>query len=222
MEPGAVQQTVFTLFALLFGATIHEYAHGRVADWCGDDTARQAGRLTINPLPHIDPFGSIILPLICVFLLKGGFFFAYAKPVPVNPLNFRHPRRGMLWTALAGVIANLLIAIAAAILLRLTALGVELLPLPPAVARFAGLFYMLCYFTVAINLMLFFFNLIPVPPLDGSRVVSTLLPLETALKFERIAPFGLLILLLLINTPPFQFVYHLFIGGALTLLTGAN
>lgn len=170
----------------LLGLTVHELSHGLMADRLGDHTARSQGRLTMNPLKHLDPIG-----VLCFFLIKIG----WAKPVPVNPVYFRNPRQGMLWVALAGPAANLALALASAVLLRaILALG-GIIPmfflLPMAQMCAAG---------VWINLMLALFNLLPVPPLDGSRVVVGLLPPDMAAAWARLEPYGFLILLVLFYT----------------------
>jgi len=175
------------LLAVLFGSVIlHEVSHGFVALKFGDDTAKRAGRLTLNPISHVDPFGTIILPVILV--LVGSSPFGWAKPVPVNWDKLRNPRRDMALVALAGPLAN-----------------VVMLLIWAAVAKL-GLSYGQDYFVatglagIVINAVLIALNLLPVPPLDGSRVVSALLPAEMALQYGRIEPYGLIILLVLIGS----------------------
>ncbi|HNW91883.1 MAG TPA: site-2 protease family protein [bacterium] len=211
-------QGIFAIFALFLGATMHEYAHGQVADWLGDDTPRQQGRLTINPIPHIDLFGSILLPALLYF--ASGFFFAYAKPVQVNPMNFRNPRRGMLYCSLAGPAANLIIAIAAALLLHGLAFAGNLGLTAVLSEQFFGLLLLLAMMMILVNLILALFNLIPIPPLDGSKVVMHFLPLELAMRYARLAPFGFIILLVLINTPLLNWYYGLVLMPLFHLLTG--
>jgi len=174
---------ILVLPVLFFTVVIHECAHGWVALKLGDPTAKNAGRLTLNPLVHIDPIGTIIFPLVLV-LLRAPFVFAWAKPVPVNPLYFRNPRRDMLWVGLAGPGSNIIIAIAAATLLKVTAIfmGME--------GPLGDLLMVIIY----INLLLAVFNLIPIPPLDGSRVLMGLLPREVAYSYARLERFGFLIL----------------------------
>ena len=174
---------ILVLPVLFFTVVIHECAHGWVALKLGDPTARNAGRLTLNPLVHIDPIGTIIFPLALV-LLRAPFIFAWAKPVPVNPLYFRNPRRDMLWVGLAGPGSNILIAVTAAALLKVGAIfmGME------------GPLGQLLMLIIFINLLLAVFNLIPIPPLDGSRVLTGLLPREAAYSYARLERFGILIL----------------------------
>lgn len=150
------------LIALIIGMILHEFGHGYVAYKLGDDTAFKAGRVTLNPLPHIDPIGTILIPMIGLFL--GGFLFGWAKPVPVTHGNLRDPRYGMMWVALAGPGMNILVAI-------ISAIGAYLLA-PLGATWLVGL----CIATVWLNLVLAAFNMLPVPPLDGGHVLRALLP----------------------------------------------
>jgi len=174
---------IIILPVLFFSVVIHECAHGWVALKLGDPTARNAGRLTLNPLVHIDPIGTIIFPLALV-LLRAPFVVGWAKPVPVNPLYFRNPRRDMLWVGLAGPGSNILIAIAGATLLKVSAIFMGT----------GGPLGDLLTVIIFINLILAVFNLIPIPPLDGSRVLTGLLPREAAYSYARLERFGFLIL----------------------------
>lgn len=207
---------LFALFALFLGVTMHEFAHGLVADRLGDDTPRRQGRLTINPIPHLDLFGSIIMPALLYFTV--GFFFAYAKPVEINPMNFRRPRQGMLYCSLAGPAANFILAILFAVILHGLVFAFGSIT-DGGVARFAELAITLCAMTVLVNLVLALFNLVPIPPLDGSKVVMHFLPLEMAMQYARLAPYGFFIILLLINTPVLGWYYNLVLTPLFRLLT---
>ena len=168
--------TIYLLIFLPIAVVIHEYAHGWVAYKLGDPTAKYAGRLTLNPLAHIDPVGTIIFPLLLI-LMRSPFLFAWAKPVPVNFYRLRNPKRDMIWVGLAGPASNLSLALLLSILLRLN------FPFP--LLLLGGIF---------INLILGVFNLIPVPPLDGSRILMGLLPHNLANSFARLEPYGFIIL----------------------------
>jgi Zn-dependent protease len=189
----------FLILALIIAVVIHEYSHGWTADRLGDSTARYAGRLTLNPVPHIDPLGTIIFPIIILILSGGTATIGWAKPVPVNPYNFTNPDRDMLKVSAAGPASNFLIATAAALLLRLGGL----LPLEIIPYLLAGLgsrinpFLSFLGYLIFINLLLGIFNLIPIPPLDGSKILHSLLPRHLRWWYSRIEPHGFLILLIL-------------------------
>jgi Zn-dependent protease len=190
-ELSLIQRIVVWILPVIFAITVHEVAHGWVARKCGDNTAYQQGRLTLNPMKHIDWFGTIILPGL--LLLTGtGFIFGWAKPVPVDARNFKNPRKDMAWVALAGPVSNLLMAIAWALLARLGVLiGVEAISLPLIYMGVAG---------ISINLVLALINLLPIPPLDGSRVVTGILPNYWAWQYNRLERYGFIILLILLYT----------------------
>ncbi|HTV46093.1 MAG TPA: site-2 protease family protein [Stellaceae bacterium] len=176
---------------VVIAVTFHEAAHGLIAYHCGDDTAWRMRRVTFNPLNHIDPFGTIILPAL--LYLTSGFLFGYAKPVPVNFGRLRDPRRDMVWVALAGPATNVLLAIASSLLFY----GVGFLPPSPAEWIAANLVH-----SLQINAILCVFNLLPLPPLDGGRVAVGLLPRAFAGPLARLEPYGIPILLLLIFVLP--------------------
>ena len=211
-------QLVLKIIALLFAATIHEVAHGFVAYKLGDNTAKLAGRLTLNPIKHLDIFGSCILPLILA-LSGSPFLFGYAKPVPVNFNKIGYFKKHIIYVALAGVTANICLAILAGILFQLMSnigLPWNIFLLGPVIYDF---YYLLAY-TVMINSVLAVFNLIPIPPLDGSRIIYALLPAEMKNSFAKIERFGMLIILLLLMTDSFNKFISFFLIPLINFLLG--
>ncbi|MBM3310493.1 MAG: site-2 protease family protein [Candidatus Aminicenantes bacterium] len=206
---------VIQLFVLLFAITVHEASHGWAANKFGDPTAYNLGRVTLNPLAHIDPFGTVLLPILLSLARMPAF--GWAKPVPVNPYNLRHPRRDNLWISFAGPAANLTVAAAAwAVLMVLKAsnarvglfikviingffrqMGFSLPVLQPGFYPLEGLALILLMM-ILLNAYLAMFNLIPVPPLDGSGILMGLLPDGAASRYDRLRPFGFIIVLMLI------------------------
>lgn len=176
---------------LLFSVILHEVMHGLAALSFGDHTAEQAGRLTLNPIPHIDPVGTILLPAMLI-LIHSPFLIGWAKPVPVNPLNFTNIRRGEFFVSLAGVAANFSLAILAAILYHL---------LPSIMHNMSPVALALLQFTVTMNLILGVFNLFPIPPLDGSKLLLSQLPTHLAIEYQKIERYGLFLILLLWFVP---------------------
>jgi Zn-dependent protease len=187
---GPIQLLAVAALPLLFAITLHEVAHGRAAKRLGDDTAARLGRLSPNPLRHIDPIGTLVVPALMLILV--GFILGWAKPVPVDFRALRNPRRDMALVALAGPLANLLMALIWALLLKL---GLLLGPGLPWVG--VPLSYMAAI-GIWLNLILMVLNLLPIPPLDGGRVVTGMLPARAAGLFERIEPFGFFILIALV------------------------
>lgn len=171
------------LMVLFFSVIIHEVAHGYVALLNGDPTAKLYGRLTLNPLPHIDPVGTILVPAL-LFLTQSGILFGWAKPVPVNPANFRNYRTGELSVSASGPLSNFFLA----------AVFAQLLPFSSGNPGF----FLICKYGVVINLYLMLFNLIPIPPLDGSKVLMPLLPYSWQQQYAQLEPYGFIIILLLL------------------------
>ncbi len=199
-----MESILIGIVILVFSAILHEIAHGFVAEKLGDPTARIAGRLTLNPLPHIDPIMSIAVPVLLIFS-GSPIIFGAAKPVPVNPLMLREGRKDIAIVALAGPLTNLLLALIGALVLRLFGgFSSELAPILHLVVRF--------------NLALGFLNLIPVPPLDGSKFFSIVLPEKTAQQYFALAPFGIFILFLLLLATPVGDMLNSLIFNSLHLL----
>jgi Zn-dependent protease len=193
------QKIVVWVLPVIFAITVHEVAHGWAAKHYGDKTALRLGRLSLNPIKHIDWIGTVILP--GVLLLSGtGIIFGWAKPVPVDPRNFKHPRTNMAMVALAGPLSNFLMALAWALCVRLgVVIDIEAISLPLVYSGLAG---------ISINTVLGVLNLIPLPPMDGSRILSGLLPDYWAYQYNRLEPYGFPLLLLLM------------VSGGLNLLIG--
>ena len=185
-----IQTVLIYALPVIFAITLHEAAHGYIAQRLGDNTAAMLGRVTLNPLPHIDPVGTILLPLLLYFSTSGAFLFGYAKPVPVRFGHLRNPKRDMIWVALAGPAANLLQALLWGVLLyALAGSGVT--------ERF---FLEMCRAGMLTNVVMFAFNLFPLPPLDGGRIVVGLLPWRQAVQFSRVEPWGFFIVMALVIT----------------------
>ena len=195
---------IFQIVVLVFSAIIHEYMHGWTANQMGDSTAKNAGRLTLNPIPHIDPIGSVLLPSL---MISGnvGFVFGWAKPVPFNPYNLRDQKWGSAKVAAAGPLSNFIVALSFGLILRFAPITNDFFALALGII-------------VYINLLLMVFNLIPIPPLDGSKILLPLLPYHWQEKFYRLEQYGFIIILV--------FVYFGFslilpiIGGLFSLITG--
>jgi Zn-dependent protease len=180
-----IQTVLIYALPVLFAITVHEAAHGYAARHFGDDTAWKMGRITLNPIKHIDPLGTIVMPLLLYFATSGSFLFGYAKPVPVHFGKLRNPKRDMIWVALAGPAANLIQALLWGVLLLVLA-GTGL------TERF---FIEMCRAGMLVNVVMFAFNLFPLPPLDGGRILVGLLPMRPALWVSRIEPWGFFIVM---------------------------
>jgi Zn-dependent protease len=180
-----IQTVAIYALPVLFAITIHEAAHGYVARYFGDNTAWSMGRVTLNPLKHIDPLGTIAMPLLLYFATSGAFLFGYAKPVPVNFGNLRHPKRDMIWVALAGPASNFIQAILWALsLVLMVMIGVQ-----------EEFFIKMAQAGALVNLVMWAFNLFPLPPLDGGRILVGLLPIRQALWVSRIEPWGFFVVM---------------------------
>jgi Zn-dependent protease len=202
-----IQSIAVYALPVLFGITLHEAAHGYVARLFGDPTAYQAGRVSINPMRHIDPMGTIVVPLVLLFSTKlmggAGILFGWAKPVPVDWSRLRQPKRDMLWVALAGPASNLAMAI-------IWVLGLRLLA--STGAHQGDYWVQMAIAGVQVNLILMALNLVPLPPLDGGRIVFSLLPSRMAWQYSRIEPYGLVILVVLMLAGGLWFVLTPFLA----------
>jgi Zn-dependent protease len=221
MELSLIQKIAVFAIPVIFAITLHEAAHGYIARFFGDMTAAAAGRITANPLKHIDPVGTILVPLVILLtskLLGGGMIlFGWAKPVPVNFARLRRPKQDMLWVAAAGPGINFVMAVFWALMIQMGhALGSGFASAPMILMGAAGVF---------INVILMALNLIPLPPLDGGRIAVSLLPMKQAMQFARIEPYGLFILLGLMFTGILGFILwpliSLFIS-LIALVTGLD
>jgi len=187
-----IQTLAISALPVIFAITLHEAAHGYVARHFGDLTAWQQGRVSLNPLRHVDLVGTIIVPGLILLISAGSFLFGWAKPVPVDFARLRHPKSDMFWVAAAGPAANLFMALAWALLLRIVIATPDF--------AFAQAMQEMARVGVGINVTLMLLNLLPLPPLDGGRIAVSLLPPRAAWKFSRIEPYGMVILLALLFT----------------------
>ena len=202
-----IQTVALAAIPVLFAITLHEAAHGYVAKHFGDMTAYQAGRISLNPLHHIDPLGTVILPLLTLWM--GGILFGWAKPVPVNFSALRRPKQDMLWVAIAGPASNLVMALGWAFVYKIGVTFPE--------SYFAEPLLGMAMWGIRINVVLMVLNLLPLPPLDGGRVAISLLPQRQAFQLAKIEPYGMFILIFLAITPilsllltaPIELVYKL-------------
>jgi Zn-dependent protease len=198
------QTLLIWVIPVLLAITLHEAAHGWMASKFGDHTARMMGRVTLNPVKHIDPVGTIVVPL-ALLVMSTGFIFGWAKPVPINFNALRSPKSGMIWVALAGPGANLIMAIG---WIFIAILSINI----PVMLKMAGA-------GIFINILLAVFNLLPIPPLDGSRVISALLPNPLAYKYNQLERYGFLILIGLMFIGGFSYIVWPIVGLALSSLS---
>jgi Zn-dependent protease len=183
-----IQTVAVYALPVLFAITLHEAAHAYAAKFFGDNTAYSMGRMSLNPVKHIDPFGTLLIPVLLYFATGGAFLFGYAKPVPINFGHLRKPKRDMAWVSLAGPAANFIMALLWTLVIYALALG-----------RVQEEFFMLMAKAgVLTNLVMFAFNLFPIPPLDGGRILVSLLPHKYAYKFAQIEPYGFFIVMALV------------------------
>jgi Zn-dependent protease len=218
--------TIIGIIILIFSAAVHEFSHGLAAWRLGDSTAKDAGRLTLNPIAHIDPIGSILMPIIGMF---SGFMFAWAKPVPYNPYNLRDQKFGDLKVALAGPFSNLIIAVVAGLASRFVPISFEMkqaliftdrsMVLNLTHGSFWAAAYLILTLVILYNLVLFVFNLVPIPPLDGSKIIYTLLPYDLKNKWAAYEDKFIIVLFILIMFGffsfiqyPIMFLWSLFLG----------
>jgi len=203
------QTLLIWVIPVLLAITLHEAAHGWTASKFGDHTARMMGRVTLNPVKHIDPVGTIIVPL-ALLIMSTGFIFGWAKPVPINFNALRSPKSGMIWVALAGPGANLIMAIGW-LFVAILSVNINM----PVILKMAGA-------GIFINLLLAVFNLLPIPPLDGSRVISALLPNPLAYKYNQLERYGFVILIGLMFIGGFSYIVWPIVGLALSSLSALS
>ncbi|MBF0558990.1 MAG: site-2 protease family protein [Nitrospirae bacterium] len=207
-----IRQIIISAVPILIAIILHEVSHGLVANKLGDPTAKLMGRLTLNPIAHIDLFGTVIMPLLLLVSSGGQFIFGYAKPVPINPYNFRNPKRDMAISAAGGPVMNILIAIVSVMLLKYLLFPLATSAFAEVAGKIIEPLVMMLKASVQINIVLASFNLIPIPPLDGGRVLMGLLPDRQAYMLGKIEPFGMIIVLLLVATGAAGYVVMPFIS----------
>ena len=221
MDPASL---VLSLPILFFAIIIHECAHGWVANKLGDSTASDAGRLTLNPIPHIDIFGTILIPLMLI-MTKSSFLFGYAKPVPVDFRNLKNPQRDMLWIGLAGPLSNIILMFLSALIWKMMLVtsgpyaGYTILDKMGVSFKITQPLFLMIIWSIKINMFLAAFNLVPIPPLDGSRIVMGLLPRDMAEAYAQIEPYGFFIILLLLMTNTLFIIVNPIITVLQTLLS---
>lgn len=207
MELTLIQKIAIFALPVIFAITVHEAAHGYVARYFGDMTAHLEGRITLNPINHIDPIGTILVPALTMF--AGGILFGWAKPVPVDFGKLRNPKRDMLWVAAAGPASNLVMAVLWALVFGFASHAPEVFVMPLSYMAQAG---------IMINVVLMVLNLLPLPPLDGGRIAVSLLPNHLAYQFSKLERFGFIILIILLFTGVLSKIMMPFINGTIWLI----
>lgn len=195
-----IRQIAISVVPILLAVVFHELSHGLVAYKLGDPTAKMLGRLTLNPIAHIDIIGTLILPLTLYVMTNGQFVFGYAKPVPINPANFSNPRTGMAISAAAGPIVNLCLALISVLILKYVVLPFSMLAPDGITDQLLEPIKLMLKASIIINTVLAVFNMLPVPPLDGGRVLAGFLPYKFGVIFDRLEPYGMLIVLFMVIT----------------------
>jgi Zn-dependent protease len=195
-----IRQIAITAVPILIAIILHEVSHGFIAYKLGDPTAKMLGRLTLNPIAHIDLFGTVLMPLLLFIFTNGQFVFGYAKPVPINPYNFKNPKRDMAISAAGGPATNILLAILSVLFLKYAVIPASAFVSGDVAAKVIKPLVMMLTASVTINVILASFNLIPIPPLDGGRVLMGLLPHKQANALGKLEPFGMIIVLILVAT----------------------
>ena len=219
----SIRQIAIWALPVLIAVVFHEVSHGWVAYQLGDPTAARLGRLTLNPFAHVDLFGTILVPLILI-VSNAPFVFGYAKPVPVNFSNLRNPKRDMIWVAAAGPAMNLLLAFFCSVVWRFLAPGIADHGAEPGASRlsdYTAALVLMAQSGILINIVLAVFNMLPLPPLDGGRVMVGLLPPTLSMALAKVEPYGLIILIVLLMThsldrildPPTEFLLRLYLGA---------
>lgn len=199
--------TTFTLVAipLFMGIIFHEVAHGYTAYRLGDPTAKNAGRLSLNPIRHVDPVGTVVLPVMLV-LMKSPFLFGWAKPVPFNPSYFDDPRKGIFWVSLAGPAANFALALGFYLLFNILTMS-HTFPGTGSMSAIIDTVRLVCVYGILVNLILGVFNLFPIPPLDGSKIIATFLPGKMASQYMQMEKYGFIIIIVLLFLGVFGWVF---------------